>query len=87
MALDRMKTALDRLDEALGRLDRAVDGHLERQAASAHATLDMHAFELQSMEAMVAQARDGEREARAKLAELSGRLDGAIDRLRVVLEE
>lgn len=87
MSGSRLAEALDRLDRAILSLDRAVDLTLHRSAEQASAPADHEAGDRQALETALEEAREGERRARAEAAEVGARLDQAIDRLRLVLEE
>ncbi|HYC05455.1 MAG TPA: hypothetical protein VED40_19345 [Azospirillaceae bacterium] len=74
--MDRLNQALSRLDHAIGRLDAAIAARLARPGADRG-----------ELERALAEARAGETAARQAVDAVSTRLDGAIDRLRAVLEE
>lgn len=84
MDADRLTRTLDRLGDAIQRLDRAVDDRLAREAVPAGHTDDAERL---ALETALAEAREGERQARQQAGELAARLDSAIDRLRLVLED
>lgn len=86
--MDRLKTALDRLDRAIGRLDQSIAFRLERAALVGDG--DGRALseeEVAEINRALATALEGERRANETVEAVAGRLDGAIDRLRIVLEE
>ncbi len=84
--MDRLTSALERLDTAIGRLDAAIERRLDRIAA-AEAGDALSLAERQELERALADAREGERRAREATAAVSARLDGAIGRLKAVLDE
>lgn len=85
--MDRLKAALERLDTAVGRLDGALGQRLERLAAEGAAASTLSAAERMELERALADAREGERRARETTSALSIRLDGAIGRLKAVLDD
>ncbi|HYE48960.1 MAG TPA: hypothetical protein VEB20_05180 [Azospirillaceae bacterium] len=74
--MDRLTDALARLAQAIETLDQALARRLERDGADRAA-----------LERALAEAKAGEAAARQAADMVSARLDGAIDRLRGVLEE
>jgi hypothetical protein len=84
-ALDSLTAALERLDKSIGLLDRALTRRLERLDAGA-GTAGWLAEKLR-LEAELAAARHGERQAQEQARVMKVRLDGAISRLQGVLEE
>lgn len=86
--MDRLKTAIDRLDRAIGRLDEAIAFRLEQAAVAGDGTSPgLSEEEVAEIDRALATALEGERRANEKVEAVAERLDGAIDRLRSVLEE
>ena len=83
--MDSLTAALERLDKSIGLLDRALTRRLERLDANA-GTAGWLA-EKRRLEAELAAARHGERQAQEQARVMKVRLDGAISRLQGVLEE
>lgn len=84
--MDRLTSALERLERAIGQLDTVVAHRLDR-IGSAEGAGTLNAVERMELERALADAREGERRARETTAAVSARLDGAIGRLKAVLEE
>lgn len=83
--MDSLTAALERLDTAISLLDRALTRRLEKLDASAVAQDWM--AEKMRLEAELAAARHGERQAQEQARVMKVRLDAAISRLQGVLEE
>lgn len=83
--MDSLTAALERLDKSIGLLDRALTRRLERLDAGA-GTAGWLADKLR-LEAELAAARHGERQAQEQARVIRVRLDAAISRLQRVLEE
>ena len=82
--MDSLTAALERLDKSIGLLDRALTRRLERLDAAG--TAGWLAEKLR-LEAELAAARHGERQAQEQARVMKVRLDGAISRLQGVLED
>ncbi|MFV3075704.1 DUF4164 family protein [Niveispirillum fermenti] len=83
--MDSLTAALERLDTAISLLDRALTRRLEKLDASAGGQDWM--AERMRLEAELAAARHGERQAQEQARVMKVRLDAAISRLQGVLEE
>lgn len=84
--MDSLTPALERLDAAIGHLDRALTMRLARLDNNASAPSGWMAEKLR-LEAELAAARHGERQAQDQARAIKARLDAAIARLQGVLEE